>query len=383
VRIVLAQSWLAGYGGSETYLLTVAEQLTRLGHDVTVHGRELGDMAEFMRNRGVSVASEAELPPECDAILTQDGVTAYALAARYPDTPNLFVMHSTLFDMGAPPQIDGVASAVVVMSERYEERVQAMVGYPEIVRLRQPVDLRRFSPRGDICQTPKRALLLGNHLFGHRYEMVVDACSALDIERRRTGLHGRPDPQPEESIVEADIVIGAGRCIIEAMSCGRAAFVYDQRGGQGWVTPESYPTLEADGFTGQGTDHFLDGDGLKRALAEYRPEMGLVNRELARTHHGAHLHAQELVALLRQLAPRSEPAVTPLREMARLVELSWRHEATAAARETEAWQLRQRAGELERHLEVLRASRRYRLGSLLAKPLDLWRRIRGSYSQEP
>ena len=32
------------------------------------------------------------------------------------------------------------------------------------------------------------------------------------------------------------------------------AYVWDTRGGDGWVTPETYPALEADGFTGAATD---------------------------------------------------------------------------------------------------------------------------------
>jgi len=78
--------------------------------------------------------------------------------------------------------------------------------------------------------------------------------------------------------------------------------------------------------------------------------------------------------------------------MARLQALSWRHEAAANEREREASELRLRVEELEgenwqlnQRLETMRSSRRYRLGTMLAKPADLWRRVRGdgSYSQDP
>jgi hypothetical protein len=74
LRLVLATNRFAEIGGSETYLLTVAEQLMRLGHGVTIYATELGKMAELARERGVEVAAEEDdLPAACDVALTQDG----------------------------------------------------------------------------------------------------------------------------------------------------------------------------------------------------------------------------------------------------------------------------------------------------------------------
>jgi hypothetical protein len=51
----------------------------------------------------------------------------------------------------------------------------------------------------------------------------------------------------------ADIVVGVGRSAIEAMSCGRAVWVYRGSAGDGWVTPETCAAIEADGFRGRAT----------------------------------------------------------------------------------------------------------------------------------
>jgi hypothetical protein len=392
MRIVLATNWFAGFGGSETYLVTVAEELRALGHEPTIHAREQGEVAEWARGRGIRVASEEELPERCDAVLAQDGATACSLAARYPDTPQLFVAHSLLFDLQAPPQVDGLVSKVVALNDRVALRMRAMASEVEVVRLRQPVDLRRFAPRGDIRRTPKRALLVSNSLSGLRRELVIEACSELGIDCEHAGIYGTPDPEPERLMANADIVIGAGRAILEGMACGRAALIYDQRGGHGWVRPESYPAIEADGFTGHRTGPILNAEALRAELAAYDPEMGLANRELVLAHASRH-HAVELVQLMRQIVPsarRTPPAA--LEEMARLQAMSWRHEAAANEREHEASELRLRVEQLEgemwrlrQRLEAMRSSRRYRIGSMLATPADLWRRVRGdgSYSQEP
>ena len=51
MRIVLATEALTAVGGTETYVVTVAEHLMRLGHDVRVYAPHLGEMAELARER--------------------------------------------------------------------------------------------------------------------------------------------------------------------------------------------------------------------------------------------------------------------------------------------------------------------------------------------
>ena len=110
------------------------------------------------------------------------------------------------------------------------------------------------------------------------------------------------------------------------MACGRAAFVYDWSGGDGWVTPDSYPALEADGFAGRG-EAVLDAAGLAAALGNYDRTMGAVNRDLVVAHHRANVHVQELVEIFRRLVPPADRPVAPYTEMARLVRLEWRARA--------------------------------------------------------
>ena len=58
--------------------------------------------------------------------------------------------------------------------------------------------------------------------------------------------------------------------------------------------------------------------------------MGAVNRDLAVANHRANVHAQELVELLRRLAPEAACRM-PHEEMARLVRLEWRARVEAQA----------------------------------------------------
>jgi len=332
MEIVLATTGLAGIGGSETYLLTVAEQLQRLGHDVTVHATTGGAMSEFMAGRGIPVTiGERGLPGACDAILVQDAAMAYALAERWPETPQVFRCPSALHDFQFPPQLPGIVAAVVVCSDRMVRHVEGLAGEREIVRLRQPVDTQRLRPRGEIRERPRRAVLLGNYVSGRRRELIVEAWGSAGVECETVGVHGEATPEPASAIAAADIVVGKARAIVDAMACGRAAYVLDVAGGDGWVTEERYPAMEADNFAGQATDWSLDRQRLVADLADYRPEMGQANRDLVLAHHDARSHAYALVELFRRLSPRPEPAAGPLRELARLVRLQWATEQDAMA----------------------------------------------------
>jgi hypothetical protein len=367
MEIVLATNGLVGIGGSETYLLTVAEHLQRLGHGVTVHAVEGGAMSELMAARGLRVAiGEGALPEACDAALVQDAAMAYALADRWPEMPQVFRAPSALYDFQSPPQLPGIVAAVVVCSDRMARHVEALAGEREIVRLRQPIDIKRMCPRGEIRERPRRALLLGNYVSGRRRDLIEAAWGEAGIECVTVGAHGTPAPDPASEIAAADIVVGKARAILDAMACGRAAYVLDVGGGDGWVTEERYAAMEADNFAGQTTDWSLDRDRLVADLADYRPAMGQSNRDLVLAHHDAGEHAQALVALFRRLSPRPEPAAGPLRELARLVRLQWASDQDVIALRQALLDERARAVIAEEYAASLEEERR-RLDAEIAR----------------
>jgi len=158
------------------------------------------------------------------------------------------------------------------------------------------------------------------------------------------GVHGTPTTDPSLAIADADIVIGYGRGVLEAMACGRAAYVLDHLGGDGWVTPDRYPALESDGFGGRAESDGVDADRLRRDLREYDPGMGLVNRDLIVANHRAAVHAQELVALLEAAAPPVRRPAAELLDMSHLVRLGWRSDTVLRS---QIAQLHQHAAALE------------------------------------
>jgi hypothetical protein len=311
-------------------------------------------MAELTVARGVPMVREpGKLPPSCDVVLAQDGAMAYELAEHWPETPQVFVAHSPIFDLQLPPLISGIASAVVVLCDRVEQRIRAMDIPLEIVRLRQPIDAERLMPRGAPRSSPRRALLLGNYLQADVRRLIVNTWTAAGIEVVQIGLPTKQLLNPEPEIAKADIVVGKGRAILDAMACGRAAYIYDMFGTDGWVTPELYPLQEADGFAGLALPVVVDEEKLRLDLDDYDPLMGQANRELILKNHTAGAHVQELVALFRRLSPRSIPATNLLRELARLIRLRWSAESELFTLRLTLASMSERVGALEGKLAAV------------------------------
>jgi hypothetical protein len=416
VKLVVATYKLAQPGGSETYALTVAEHLARLGHSVTLYARELGVVAELARQRALRVACTAEdLPSEVDGVIAGvDRGLGLQLADRYPQAARVWVVHSSE-DVHLPPPVPRAFAATVVLNDLHRARAAAAVCAGEIVRLRQPVDLRRFSVRGAARERAASVLLLGNYhsRADERAGMLREAWRDAELQWSEAGGATATLDVPA-AIAQADVVVGYGRSVLEAMACGRPAYLHDQAGSEGWVTPQSYARMEAGGFAVAGTRLPPDGRQLRADLDAYKAEWGLAGRDLVRTHHDARDHAAALVSLLERLTPghtSGEPST--LRALEQLAESQLRAELIAEhfrieakqwfalfhhaqgefARERGTWEAtlatwEDSRGELERErasatdaaagaeqrVASFRRTRRYRAVQALATPLD---RLRG------
>ena len=110
-------------------------------------------------------AAPRELPPHADGVIVGvDRSLAFELAGCYPDAARIFVVHGA-DEIHLPPPAPGVVTATVALNDRFAALAAASIGAGEVVRLRQPVDLRRFSPRGIPAACPGRVLLLSLVIF--------------------------------------------------------------------------------------------------------------------------------------------------------------------------------------------------------------------------
>jgi len=238
--------------------------------------------------------------------------------------------------------------------------------------------------------------MLGDHLRDAPREALARVCRQTGLRWRQIGQPANVLSDPSSAIDEADVVIGQGRAVLDAMARGRAVWVYGPTSADGWVTAESYPALEADGFRGRATDAVLDAEAFRRDLQAYTAAMGPENRGIVALNHSAQDHAVDLVDALDADAG-APPVDVPLREIARLVRTQFdaqsrvdgvtRELAEAHARLSEMQEQlvaanRERAelqkanAELEHRWRELVASRRWQLAGLAGSPAEALRRRR-------
>jgi hypothetical protein len=340
VRFVLGNRHLLAAGGTEVHLVTLGEQLRRLGHEVVLYAPEVGEFGDHARRRGLEVADSLRtLPEDCDVVFVQDAIVAYELAARYPAALTAFRICGDVFDFQLPPQLDGLLDLVVVLSDRYERLAQACAVRVPVVRLRVPIDTDRLVPLGPLGETPRRAVLLGN--YAERDDLVRSAWEPQGVVVRRVG-GALQSYDVAEAVADADVVVAKSRAALDAMACGRAVYVLDVFGGDGWVTTEAYDAMERDQFAGQATGRVVNAASLAADLAGYRSEMGAVNRDLVLQHHRALDHTMELLQALGEREPLPRNGA-PLTELGRLTAMQWSWELTAREFRSMHWPLRERA----------------------------------------
>ncbi|MFL5843784.1 MAG: hypothetical protein ACJ762_03755 [Solirubrobacteraceae bacterium] len=345
MRFVLGNRHFIAAGGTEVHLMTLGEQLQRLGHEVVLYAPQLGPFAEHARRRGLDITDALEaLPADCDVVFSQDSIAVYPLVERYPEAFSVFRICGDLYDFQLPPQVSGIVDLVVALSDRSERLARACAVQPPVVRLTIPVDADRLVSLGPLRDRPRRAVLLGNYTTHDA--LIRAAWEPLGIDILRVGGELQ-SYDVAAAVAEADIVVAKNRAALDAMACERAVYILDMFGGDGWVTPEVYPALEADHFAGQATGRVIDADTLADDLAAYRPGMGAVNRDLVLQHHGARDHA---IGLLAALGDRCPPAQgrDGLQELGRLTAVGWSWELAARELGAQHWPMRDHAAETER-----------------------------------
>jgi len=378
VELVLGQEKLAASGGSETYLITVAEQLERLGHQVTIHSPQQGDMADRARARGLRIEAQLpSLPAACDAVIAQDGPTLYGLAARYPEAPRLFVAHSSEFLLQSPPALDGSVGALVVLNDRLADRLGAHAIDSRRLRLRQPVDMERFGRLAPPGETLRRLLVFGHDQGGSRYRALTEVCARRGIEVALAGRRGEPAGEPEAVLSRYDAVVATGRCAVEAMAARRPTYVMGPAGCDGWLTARSYSELEADGFSGRAGAAPFSAARFEADLDGWSPGLGIAAGDLAYRHHDAAAHAAALVESVRALGPAERPGASEAEELARLTRVVAQLEARALSfsgeamvRGVEAQRLHDELIQVRAELAALKGTRRFRALTLVMRPLD-------------
>jgi len=285
----------------------------------------------------------------------------------------VFASHSWFLEIEEPPVRAGI-SALIGYNDLVRQRLQGseLGATVPVHRLTQPVAINGFEHnRVAIRSTPQRALVVSRTLR-QRLAPLQDACDTLGIEITIIG-RGNEVVDPTAAIMEADIVIGAGRSALDGLALARAVFVYEEAGIGGWIDDTTHGALERVGFTPLGGHTTND---LKFELGRYDATLGATARALAVRHHDAGQHAAALVDIYRQAAPNTTPQLDThvLRREQALTDRIYQLEQRSRRAE---WERARSTQELEAQLRSTRAeldATRQSLSWRITAPLRALRR---------
>jgi hypothetical protein len=304
VKILLTNNTLTDRGGSESYLETIASGLRRLEHEVVVYSPELGDVATSLREAGFQVTNDAaEIPADVDVIHGQHVPPIAEVRARFPSVPLVFATHSWFVPI-EDPLSNLSADAFIAFNDFTLARLSAHAATEgkTVHRLTQPVDISfRDNARVPIAIDHPRAVAISRSQ-NRSLAQIQAACAELGIPLATVGTPRAESVDARREIFAADIVFAVGRSAVEAMAAGRAVFLIDESTVGGWITRDTYPGFERDGFTGLGGSS--SDEELTAALRGYSPDLGRDGRRLAVTHHAVQRHVAELVAIYRSVLGR-------------------------------------------------------------------------------
>ena len=276
LRILLGNNTLSLLAGSETWVLTLAKELKRLGH--TVHGfsPELGIISNKLKDDGIfcfdNISNSGVKP--FSFILKEDIITDYYdiiianhwniveyLRSRFPITPIISTIHGILYkvkdqkgiEVNAPehPALNSGVNQFISVSEEVSELLRKEYNIDSII-IRNFLDctakFRKISPK-----RPKSILFNSNYnlLTDPEVSILKQVADHYGAKTLLVGQNFSITSNIEKAIDEADIVVGMGRSVLEGVAAGRLGIVHGRWGTGGVVCPENIEELKRYNFSGR------------------------------------------------------------------------------------------------------------------------------------
>lgn len=184
------------------------------------------------------------------------------------------------------------ADVYVSVSEEVQENVWQRWGIESVV-IRNPIDTERFKPTRRLNDVLQNVLFLSNYGWTVM-ESLHGATENLTF--RHIGGDERVE-EVERHINWADIVVGLGRSVYEALSCGRNVIIYDYMGADGFVTPTNIFKYRLKNCSGRTERIKYTPELLMAEFDRYDVTLGPALRSFILEHNDVRVIAQQYLEL--------------------------------------------------------------------------------------
>lgn len=195
-----------------------------------------------------------------DVFLISDSDSLSYVSERCHKSTIYFFCHGLMSEILCPLALMEKAERVFCFSSRSEEYLTKKGLTPTLIPQLIDTDFWKFKPKW--FKTGKELLLTDYREYGFYLNTIAEVVSDEGWTIRCINKPQSPE-QFRGLLYKADLVVGYGRCALEAMSCGRPTFIYGANGGDGLVQPENFDLFKTTNFSGWSSRTYPDHPSLR------------------------------------------------------------------------------------------------------------------------
>ena len=289
MKILVGNNHLVKTGGTENYTYALALELAGRGHEVEYFAFERGAVSDRLEAAGIPFMSQ----PSYDLILANHGPVIDFLYTRG------FIVQTCHGIVPGLEEPSPNADMYVAISEEVRDSLAARGYKSEIIP--NGIDCKRFSPQRPLPDRLSCVLSLCQSDQANQF--IRECCDAIHVSFLAANKHTDNVWHVEELINKADLVVGIGRSVLDAMACGRNVICYDYRCymeramGDGFLTSENMAKSFTHNCSGRSTRRDFTHEEFIQELQKYSPENGAWARDYIVCHHNISVAADKYLQL--------------------------------------------------------------------------------------
>jgi len=323
LKILLGNNTLSFLGGSETWTLTLAIELKKMGHDVTCFSPSLGVISEKLIKEGIpcysdlsnledinnfSIVLEEKVEHKYDVIIANHNHIVKYLRDQFPKTPIISTIHGIIHKDAdgnmAPehPALDSGVNQFVAVSEEVRDLLKKEYNIEAII-VRNFFDLSKFNFR-KANDTPKQFLINTNYMDKEdpAIQTIKEVAKYYGAKVTAIGQEFSPTLDISRALEDSDIVFGMGRSVLEGVAAGRLGIVHGRWGTGGVICFDTYDALRYCNFSGRNSKgQFYTKQQLIDVINNYYPHILGWGYEYIKSNHNVIKAAEEYVRMAREL----------------------------------------------------------------------------------
>lgn len=256
LNILIANHHLSGLTGSEVLTLSLANELNKKGHFITVYSKFINTKnIDRLKNNITFVSNLDDIKNDkFDIAHIHHNISAIEVRNKFPELPLVYYSQGVTPYLEQPPKHDLKISKYLALSEEVRDNLlKYNIGEKEIEIVRNFIDVGLFENARPLNVKPKSALVISRNIGLDKENIIRDACKSLNIFVEFVGGRFGEVTQSElaEKIGFVDLVFSIGRGALEAASASRCVIIYDHHGGDGMILPEIYNEIRRNNFSGR------------------------------------------------------------------------------------------------------------------------------------